>query len=99
MLNQEQIEQLKSLGYDDMQIEKLEKAFIKLSETFIKVVNAIVKVISSIVNWLHENKKYIVGYKRLMKMEKLRYYESISYGKSNNWRKIHGLCLIRKVCL
>ncbi|WP_117161450.1 hypothetical protein [Paraliobacillus sp. X-1268] len=38
-----------------------------------------------------------VGYKRYFKMDKLKYYESISIGKSNNWRKAHGLSLKRKL--
>lgn len=35
------------------------------------------------------------GYKRKAKAAQLRYYQSISAGKSNNWRKMHGLALAR----
>jgi hypothetical protein len=36
-----------------------------------------------------------IGYKRLLKMDQIKSYEEMSVGKSNNWRKVHGLSLIR----
>lgn len=36
------------------------------------------------------------GYKRMANRERFEYYESISEGKSNNWRKAHGLVLRRR---
>lgn len=36
------------------------------------------------------------GYKRYNKREEIRYYQSIAEGKSNNWRKLHGLPMISR---
>lgn len=78
----------------------------KFVDDFKKVVNAVAKVIKEIVipafknifNWLYKNRKYLTGYKKLYKTQQLKYYESISAGKSNNWRKMHDLHLIRNYC-
>lgn len=38
----------------------------------------------------------VPGYKRMARVNELNYYKSISKGKSNNWRKMHGLSLVRR---
>lgn len=84
------------LNLSDEQIEQLRIIAEKCEEFVLKIWELVKKVVRTLANWLSQNRKYMVGYKRLMKSEQHKYYESISYGKSNNWRKIHGLFLIRK---
>jgi uncharacterized protein YpuA (DUF1002 family) len=97
--NNEQIEQLKGIGYTEKQIKQIQNVMTNMYTAFNKVAEAIVKVvvpsIRKFFNWLSNYKINLLGYKRLYKAKQLKYYESISTGKSNNWRKIHGLQLIR----
>lgn len=69
--------------------DNIKDFFNNLRETIISVVS---KAISHLVN------NPPVGYKRLIKASQLKEYEANSEGKSNNWRKIHGLPLVRNRC-
>lgn len=80
------------------------KAYTKedILELYDKVWNAIKKIVEEIVedfieNWNYIKKHFLVGCKRNLKIEQLEYYQSISKGKSNNWRKSHGLPLKRRM--
>lgn len=73
----------------------------------IDIVKRVWEGIKSVIIRIWENlKKFIirfmanppVGYKRFAKQHLLKIYEDASLGKSNNWRKIHGLHLIRGNC-
>lgn len=56
-----------------------------------KIRVALIKVCKFIIGFMFNR----IGYKRLVKSELINYYKSISDGKSNNWRKVHGLSMIR----
>lgn len=80
---------------------EIDKAKVK---EIIDIVKRIWEGIKSVVIRIWENlKKFIicfmtnppVGYKRFVKQYRLKLYENTLIGKSNNWRKIHGLHLIR----
>lgn len=53
------------------------------------------EIITNFINHIRKNPP--VGLKRLIKKEQLLTYEKESIGKSNNWRKIHGLHLRRRL--
>jgi|GEM_PF-4084290 len=62
----------------------------QIKEFFIKVVKALKTACTFMVNIV----KLYIHHKKKMKKE---YYQSVSNGKSNNWRKVHGLPVKRKV--
>lgn len=55
------------------------------------------KVLSGLQTWMGMIYK-VPGYKRKAKAKLLTYYESVSMGKPNNWRRVHGLHLARCRC-
>ncbi|WP_106494902.1 hypothetical protein [Lentibacillus sp. Marseille-P4043] len=78
----------------------------ELAKVINKVFNNIKDFVSRVVRYVYKKAKsyveYIrdhapVGYKRCLKMDKLREYERMSIGKSNNWCKQHGLHVRRKI--
>lgn len=82
-------EQAKAIA--DAITEKAKEVAEWIVETFNKIWEAIKKIVKPLIAWLRK----LPGYKRHFKREQLKYFESISSGKSNNWRKMHGLPLIR----
>ncbi|MCX7924172.1 MAG: hypothetical protein N3B21_19510 [Clostridia bacterium] len=76
-----------------------QEVFEKLKEMAKAIGNAIMKACKTMWEWLKENwrpliKRLILSDKRLRR----KYYESLSVGRSNNWRKMHGLHLARNSC-
>jgi hypothetical protein len=65
-----------------------------LSKALGQIVQAIAPAIKSFC-LLFKQRGIPPGLKRWAKREELAHYESISEGKSNNWRKYHGLALRR----
>lgn len=68
----------------------------QIKEALEPVVKAIINAVKYFVSLLATGNG-MVGYKRLFKMDKLKEYEEMSEGKSNNWRKAHGLSVRRKL--
>lgn len=59
---------------------------------------AVLRAWEALVKWarkIYGVRHKLPGYKRKAKALMLKYYQSISGGKSNNWRKMHGLPLAR----
>lgn len=75
--------------------EEQKEAFKKAIEAFENVWESIKKVVSKLIDFIKSLYKNPL-YRSLYKADRIKYYESISEGKSNNWRKAHGLSLIRK---
>lgn len=67
----------------------------RIKEALEPIVKAVVNAVKYFASLLVTGKG-IVGCKRLVKMDNLKEYEEMSAGRSNNWRKIHGLSLRRK---
>lgn len=76
----------------DAEQEKILKKFCaKVVEAFKAVWEKLKKLAKTIYGIIFK----LPGYKRKVKAAQLKYYQSISGGKSNNWRKMHGLPLAR----
>lgn len=73
-------------------VEMFKKAWNKIVDMVEKLVKAIARIY---VEYVFNHTP--VGLKRYFKIDKLKYYQSISKGKSNNWRKSHGLPLKRRL--
>lgn len=71
-------------------IEAFNEVWEKIKISFIKAMKWMKKVFGIFFR--------LPGYKRLAKARQLAYYESVSSGKSNNWRKVYGLYLARNNC-
>jgi hypothetical protein len=67
------------------------------AESLKKAIKQIWEHIKEIFKWFVQliKKSKVPGYIRLMKKDELAYYESIADGKSNNWRRLHGLLTVR----
>ncbi|MCM3444367.1 hypothetical protein [Metabacillus halosaccharovorans] len=76
--------------------DEIKELFIgKLKEVW-EFVKSVVRDAAEYLAWVAEHIDQIPGYKRLYKQEYLDTCEALSEGKSNNWRKVHGLHLRRK---
>lgn len=75
-------------------LKKLTAAWQSIKNIFIKVWENFIKLCKRFVGIFYK----LPGYKRMAKAKLLVYFESISGGKANNWRKVHGLHLVRSRC-
>lgn len=72
-----------------------EKALREICAKIVEAFKVVWEKIKKIVRTIYRIWRKLPGYKRKAKAEQLKYYQSISAGKSNNWRKMHGLPLAR----
>jgi len=77
--------------------DKIIKLWEAIKQTVTELIGRVLNTFKDIVSYLRDNPP--VGYKRFFKQDELNYYKRISKGKSNNWRKLKGLPLIRKKTL
>lgn len=83
----------------DEVVEMVSEFASKIVEVWNSLKDIIVNAIANIAEQLESYANYLTyqpGYRRIVKMDELKRYEEMSAGKSNNWRKIHGLHLIRR---
>ncbi|WP_337020030.1 hypothetical protein [Oceanobacillus massiliensis] len=76
-------------------INAVKKVWNQIKEIVSNVVNAVIEIATQWIDYI--NNYTPVGYKRYLKMDQLKQSERISVGKSNNWRKIHGLSVRRGI--
>lgn len=77
--------------------EQIKEAIQLINKVWEKFKEAIHRAVNSLMVFMKTLFKF-TGYKRMAKARLIQYCGSISGGKSNNWRKIHGLYLIRNNC-
>lgn len=85
--------------YTEEEFQEAKSAIINAWNKIIKTVSDVIqkvwRALTDVIKNIIDNAP--VGYKRIFNSGKLQYYESISADKSNNWRKAHGLPLIRQL--
>lgn len=72
-------------------MEEFKEVWERIKQFLLKLAKKVVHFFEQYVGILHRHP----GNKRRAKAKMLTYFESISKGKSNNWRKVHGLHLAR----
>lgn len=70
-------------------IQKAKDFWDIIKQAFMEIYKEVCKAFKEFISILSK----VPGYKRLFK--RIKYYESISIDKSNNWRKFRGLHLLR----
>lgn len=81
------------MEYDELEYNQACELFECIKSFIRKIIESVKILFKRLVQTL----KSTPGLKRLIKRQQLEYYESISGDKSNNWRKVHGLPLRRKI--
>ncbi|UOQ47758.1 hypothetical protein MUN88_17140 [Gracilibacillus caseinilyticus] len=80
---------------EEMVYQTVKDIWNQIKSLFQQVAEYCVNAIKSFIEYVSNIN--FVGIKRELKRDELEYYESISDGKSNNWRKLHGLHIKRKL--
>lgn len=93
MMNEETITYKGKEYTKEEAIELAKEIMAKIIEGVLSVYDTIKKIVINIAIILVNNPP--VGFKRYLKSKQMEHFESISQGKSNNWRKVHGLALKR----
>lgn len=76
--------------------EKFYKLYGKYSKVWGDINEKIISISNNLIAFIREY-GMPVGYKKTVKKEEFLYYDSIAENKSNNWRKVRGLPLRRKL--
>lgn len=82
---------MKPIELNQEQVEQFIQAFKEIKRVVLACWERIKKAVKTICGLIYK----LPGYKRLAKIKQLQYYQSISSGKSNNWRRNHGLAPLR----
>jgi hypothetical protein len=82
---------MKQIEITQEQIKQFKQAF----EEFKKAITIWWERIKKAVRYVYGLLQKLPGYKRKVKIKQLQYYQSISLGKTNNWRRNHGLAPLR----